>query len=281
MTTRALTSGTAIKNMDFLFPSSKDEQHRIGELLTNLEYAITFHQRKLDQIKEYKKGMLQKMFPKKGETVPEVRFPGFEGDWEERKFKDVFDGLQNNTLSRADLNYVSGTVKNVHYGDVLIKFGDYIDVSVDELPFITDDSLVAKYCNSFLKDGDIIIADTAEDATVGKCSEIVGSDGMKLLSGLHTIPCRPKNRYAPKYMGYYINSDAYHKQLIPLMQGTKVTSISKSALQDTDMLIPKTFNEQAKIGEWFSNLDALITLHQQKLDQIREYKKGLLQQMFV
>ena len=94
--------------------------------------------------------------------------------WEQRKFKDVFDGLQNNTFSRADLNYESGAVKNVHYGDVLIKFGDFIDVSKDELPFITDESQTTKYNSSFLQDGDIIIADTAEDSTVGKCSEIVG-----------------------------------------------------------------------------------------------------------
>ncbi len=159
------------------------------------------------------------------------------------------------------MNYESGAVKNVHYGDVLIKFGDFIDVSTDELPFITDESKTAKYSGSFLQDGDIIIADTAEDSTVGKCSEIVGSEGVKLLAGLHTIPCRPIEKYAPKFMGYYINSDAYHKQLIPLMQGIKVTSVSKSALQDTDMILPKSFEEQAKIGEYFSNIDSLITLH--------------------
>ena len=200
--------------------------------------------------------------------------------WEQRKFKDVFDGLQNNTFSRADLNYESGAVKNVHYGDVLIKFGDFIDVSKDELPFITDESQTTKYNSSFLQDGDIIIADTAEDSTVGKCSEIVGFQGVKLLSGLHTIPCRPKEKYAPKFMGYYINSDAYHKQLIPLMQGIKVTSISKSALQETDMILPKSFEEQAQIGEYFSNIDHLITLHQRKCDEMKKMKKFMLQKMF-
>ena len=200
--------------------------------------------------------------------------------WEQRKFKDVFDGLQNNTFSRADLNYESGAVKNVHYGDVLIKFGDFIDVSKDELPFITDESQTTKYNSSFLQDGDIIIADTAEDSTVGKCSEIVGFQGVKLLSGLHTIPCRPKEKYAPKFMGYYINSDAYHKQLIPLMQGIKVTSISKSALQETDMILPKSFEEQAQIGEYFSNIDHLITLHQRKCETLKKLKKSMLQKMF-
>ena len=178
------------------------------------------------------------------------------------------------------MNYESGAVKNVHYGDVLIKFGDFIDVSKDELPFITDESQTTKYNSSFLQDGDIIIADTAEDSTVGKCSEIVGFQGVKLLSGLHTIPCRPKEKYAPKFMGYYINSDAYHKQLIPLMQGIKVTSISKSALQETDMILPKSFEEQAQIGEYFSNIDHLITLHQRKCNWLKKLKEYMLKNIF-
>lgn len=176
----------------------------------------------------------------------------------------MFTGLQNNTLSRSELNYENGTVKNVHYGDVLIKFGDYIDASKEELPFINDDSKVEKFKGSFLHNGDIVIADTAEDETVGKCTEIQGVDDIKLISGLHTIPCRPKEEYGAKFLGYYMNSSAYHAQLIPLMQGIKVTSISKSALQDTNMIIPKSVDEQTIIGEYFSNLDHLITLHQRK-----------------
>ena len=188
--------------------------------------------------------------------------------------------MQNNTLSRADLNYESGTVKNVHYGDVLIKFGEYIDASKTDLPYISDDTKADKFKSSFLQNGDIIIADTAEDDTVGKCTEIQGSEGLKLLSGLHTIACRPKEKYGPLFLGYYINSPAYHNQLKPLMQGIKVTSISKSALQDTDMIIPKSIDEQMIIGEYFSNLDHLITLHQRKCDETKELKKFMLQKMF-
>ena len=266
---------------ELMIPQDIEEQKKIGKYFEELERLITLHQRKLEHIKDLKKCMLQKMFPKSGQLYPEIRFPEFTDAWEQRKFKDVFDGLQNNTFSRADLNYESGAVKNVHYGDVLIKFDDFIDVSKDELPFITDESQITKYNSSFLQDGDIIIADTAEDSTVGKCSEIVGSQGVKLLSGLHTIPCRPKEKYAPKFMGYYINSDAYHKQLIPLMQGIKVTSISKSALQETDIILPKSFEEQAQIGEYFFNIDHLITLHQRELDHLKLLKKGMLQQLFI
>lgn len=211
---------------------------------------------------------------------PKIRFKGYADAWEQRKFSDVFTGLQNNTLSRSELNYESGTVKNVHYGDVLIKFGDYIDASKEELPFINDDSKVEKFKGSFLHNGDIVIADTAEDETVGKCTEIQGVDDIKLISGLHTIPCRPKEEYGAKFLGYYMNSSAYHAQLIPLMQGIKVTSISKSALQDTNMIIPKSVDEQTIIGEYFFNLDHLITLHQRKCEEIKTLKKFMLQKMF-
>ena len=251
-------------NIEIEVPSV-DEQKAIGRYLDFLDHLITLHQRKCDDTKELKKYMLQKMFPKNGEKFPEIRFKGFTEAWEQRKFAAVFDGLQNNTFSRAELNYESGTVKNVHYGDVLIKFGDYIDASETELPYISDDAKADKFKNSFLQDGDIIIADTAEDEAVGKCIEIQGSEGLKLLSGLHTIACRPKGKYGPMFLGYYINSPAYHNQLKPLMQGIKVTSISKSALQDTDMIMPQDIEEQEKIGEYFSNLDHLITLHRRAL----------------
>ena len=264
-----------------IYIPSVSEQRQIADVLIRLDNLITLHQRKYEKLLVIKKSMLGKMFPKAGEKVPEIRFAGFTDDWEQRKFVSVFDGLQNNTLSRAELNYESGTIKNVHYGDVLIKFGDYIDASQTELPYISDDAKADKFKNSFLQDGDIIIADTAEDDTVGKCTEIRGSEGMKLLSGLHTIACRPKEKYGPMFLGYYINSPAYHNQLKPLMQGIKVTSISKSALQDTDMIIPKSIDEQIKIGEYFSNLDNLITLHQREVNKLKNLKKSLLGKMFI
>lgn len=238
--TQIYVNWTTISLLEYMIPS-KEEQVKIGEHLHGISNLIALHQRKYFII--YNKLIT----------------------WEQRKFAAVFDGLQNNTLSRAELNYESGTVKNVHYGDVLIKFGDYIDASETELPYISDDAKADKFKNSFLQDGDIIIADTAEDEAVGKCTEIQGSEGLKLLSGLHTIACRPKEKYGPMFLGYYINSPAYHNQLKPLMQGIKVTSISKSALQDTDMIMPQDIEEQEKIGEYFSNLDHLITLHRRAL----------------
>ena len=211
---------------------------------------------------------------------PRIRFEGYTEAWELRKFGSSFTGLQNNTLSRADLNDESGVVQNVHYGDILVKFGEYIDASKEDLSYISDETVASKFSKSFLQDGDIVIADTAEDDTVGKCSEIVGSKEKTLIAGLHTMAYRPNEKYASKFLGYYLNSSAYHNQLRPLMQGIKVTSISKAAMQDTDMIVPTSLDEQAIIGEYFSNLDNLITLHQRKYEILTKVKKSMLEKMF-
>lgn len=195
---------------------------------------------------------------------PKIRFQGYTEDWEQRKLGEALVSLQNNTLSRADLSNETGVAKNVHYGDVLVKFGEVLNVSEENLPMISDESVLTKYKASFLQNGDVIIADTAEDSTVGKCSEIAGLNDEVVLSGLHTIPYRPIEKFASGYLGYYLNSSAYHNQLIPLMQGIKVTSISKSAMKDTRIVYPKSLEEQGKIGAYFSTLDHLITLHQHK-----------------
>lgn len=257
------------------------EQQQIGMYFQSLDHLITLHQRKCEETKKLKKYMLQKMFPQNGQTVPEIRFSGFTDAWEQRKLGDVLISLQNNTFSRADLSNESGVAKNVHYGDVLIKFGEVLDVSKEQLPMILDESVLTKYKASFLQNGDVIVADTAEDSTVGKCSEIAGLNDEVILSGLHTIPYRPAEKFATGYLGYYLNSCAYHNQLIPLMQGIKVTSISKSAMQDTDIVYPKLMEEQTEIGNYFYALDHLITLHQYKCEQLQSMKKFMLQNMFV
>ena len=184
--------------------------------------------------------------------------------WEQRKFNDVFSILQNCTLSRAELSYDNGEAFNIHYGDVLIKFGEVIDAETALLPRITDDKIVASFRSSALQDGDIVIADTAEDEAVGKCAEMLNLQEKTAISGLHTIPARPTARFATGYLGYFMNSPAFHDQLLPLMQGTKVTSVSKSALQDTVISFPSERAEQGQIGRYFMALDTLITLHQRE-----------------
>ncbi|MCI7469750.1 MAG: restriction endonuclease subunit S, partial [Lachnospiraceae bacterium] len=205
----------------------------------------------------------------------------FTDDWEQRKLGECFSSLQNNTLSRAELSDENGVAMNVHYGDVLIKFDECLDVSKEVLPFIEKQSIADKFKTSYLQNGDVIVADTAEDETVGKCTEIMGLTDQKVISGLHTIPLRPNEEFATGYLGFYLNSAAYHDQLKPLMQGIKVTSISKSAMHDTIIRYPSDIKEQELIGRYFISLDHLITLHQRELDKLVNIKKSMLEKMFV
>ena len=257
-----------------------DEQRLISSFFKQLDTLITLHQRKYDKLIQFKAAMLEKMFPKNGANKPEIRFRGFTDGWEQRKLSDTLNFLSNNTLSRAELSEDTGTYKNVHYGDVLIKFGEYIDAQSTDLPYIADDEKAKKFESSKLQDGDIIIVDTAEDEAVGKCVEIGNIGDLSIVSGLHTIPCRPKVKFAPAYLGFYLNSSSYHDQLIPLMQGIKVTSISKSAISDTLISAQTDLSEQGKIGQFFSQLDTLITLHQRKCDKYKSIKSGLIRKLF-
>ena len=268
-------------DIDLSVPKDIVEQKQIGAFIRQLDNLITLHQRKYDKLTNVKKSMLEKMFPKNGSNVPEIRFKGFTEAWEQRKLGEVLISLQNNTLSRADLSSEEGIAKNIHYGDILVKFGEVIDVKTESLPMISDETVIAKYKSSFLQNGDVIVADTAEDETVGKCTEIAGLSDEIVISGLHTIPYRPLQKYAPGYLGYYMNSASFHNQLLPLMQGIKVTSISKTALQNTDILYPKSATEQAAIGTYFRNLDNFITLHQRELEKLKNIKKSCLENMFV
>ncbi|WP_046027880.1 restriction endonuclease subunit S [Vibrio vulnificus] len=211
---------------------------------------------------------------------PEIRFKEFGGEWELVPFGVCFSNIPNNTLSRADLNYENGIAKNIHYGDVLIKFGEVLDASNELLPFITNESVVNKLKHAALRDGDIVIADAAEDTTVGKCTELFNIGDQLVLSGLHTIAVSPNLPFASKYLGYYLNSSSYHDQLLSLMQGIKVLSISKSAIQKTTVTFPNNEKEQTQIGNYFQKLDSLINQHQQKQDKLCNIKKAMLEKMF-
>ena len=230
-------SGKGLAAGEFAFPS-KDEQTAIGSMFKQLDHLITLHQRK----------RCKRLF-----THPLV--------WEQCKLGDCFEFLKNNTLSRADLNGENGTARNVHYGDILIKFGDCLNGERSDLPFINDDTVLPKFAGSILREGDVIFADTAEDEAAGKCVELRKLSKEPTISGLHTIPARPRFPFGTGYLGHYLNSDAYHGQLLPLMQGIKVISVSKAALQDTQVRFPG-LSEQTAIGAALSEIDTLIALHQ-------------------
>ena len=211
---------------------------------------------------------------------PKIRFKGFEGEWKSKAFQESFVPLKNNSLSRAELTD-DGEIANVHYGDVLIKYSECVDTSVDKLTYILDNEIGKNLVkNGALKRGDIIFADAAEDNSVGKCSELICEDNELIVSGLHTIACRPQIDVAERYLGYYLNSPAYHNQLLPHIQGTKISSISRKAINTTSVVIPTQKKEQQTIAFYFTSLDSQISASTSRLASLKQMKAASLQAMF-
>lgn len=214
---------------------------------------------------------------KKKELVPKLRFLKQKSKWIIDNFN--FEFLQTNSFSRAEMDDEKGSVKNIHYGDILTKYDNVLqDMSV--VPFINRDIDLSKFQEeSYLKNGDIVIADTAEDFTAGKAVEVLNID-FPVLAGQHTLLCRPKINFAPGFIGYYLNSPSYHNRLIPLLTGTKVYSISKANIKNTFILYPEKFEEQQKIANCLSSIDELIDAERRKLKVLEKYKSGLMQKLF-
>ena len=196
--------------------------------------------------------------------------------WEVKPFAECFTLIRNNTYSRECMTGVPGGVANVHYGDVLVKYGAVLDFSKDDVPCLKSGVRPNK---DLLKDGDLIFADTAEDETAGKAVEVQGVRQTMAVAGLHTVACRPhEGIFAPRYLGYYINSAAYHNQLLPLMTGTKVTSVSRSGFVSTYVAIPP-HSEQERIAEALSDVDALLSAMTTLIEKKRAIKQGVMQQL--
>jgi len=200
-------------------------------------------------------------------------------DWDTVTFAECFNVLPSNTLSRAELNYNAGTVKNIHYGDVLTKFSSVLDCEHETLPYVNPEC-APKLSSVVLQDGDVIIADTAEDNTVGKATEVIGVGGQRIVSGLHTIPCRPKQKecFAPKWLGYFINHPVFHNQILPFVTGIKVSSISKNTIADTVIAVPGK-PEQERIVKVLSDLDNFMISIEKLIEKKKLIKKGTLQDL--
>ena len=249
---------------------SVSEQDKVSELFGVLDARIVAQAQLIEALKKYKRGLSNKLFE------------DYSNNWIAANFADVFKLLQNNTFSRAELTCEETEILNIHYGDVLIKYGDILDLSkVCDIPFIKNNIDLKRYSEtSYLKNGDIVIADTAEDYTVGKTIEIFSASGKRILSGLHTIPCRSLISFEAKYLGYYLNSYSFRKQILPLIQGTKVSSISKSELQKVKVKYPEP-KEQKRIVSILSLIDEKIYIAEHQLTFLKICKDGLLQQMFI
>lgn len=212
--------------------------------------------------------------------VPKLRFKREDGtdypEWNSKSFSDTFSSLNNNTFSRNMLSE-SGSVCNIHYGDIFVKYGEICDVQKENIPKVNDHIDTGKY--DLLQDGDIILADTAEDETVGKATEILNVDTATVISGLHTMACRPNYKFAPMYLGYYINSPTYHNQLLPFMQGIKVTSIGRKNISETSISFP-CLEEQQKIADFLSNVDEVIAQSEAEVANLQQQKKAAMQKIF-
>ena len=211
---------------------------------------------------------------------PKIRLKGFCGEWKSTPFLETFDYIKNNSLSR-DMLSQEGEVQNIHYGDVLIKYGECVDSNKDDIPFVKDKETAKVFLRTgALQNGDVVIADAAEDNSVGKCSEIVCDSMAQIVSGLHTIPVRPKSEFASRYLGYYMNSPAYHNQLLPHIQGTKISSISKKAVACTNIIHPASKDEQRALATFFTSLDNQISAAEKRLASLKQVKAASLQAMF-
>ena len=266
-----------IKQLSILIPSLP-EQEKIASFLTLIDKKIEKQKELVELLKKYKRGLLSQIFSQK------LRFKDDNGNyypnWEECRFDEIFQILGNNTLSRECLNYTNVGVKNIHYGDILVKYNTCINDEIDKIPNINSDINLNKISDdNYLKVGDVILADTAEDYTVGKACEIVSCKA-KILSGLHTIPCRPKQYFAKGYLGYYLNSTEYHDKLIPLITGIKVSAISKKEIKKTIIKYP-IYKEQEKIANLLLLIENKLNSNIKKLELFATYKKGLLQQLFI
>jgi len=247
------------------------EQQRIAEALSDMDELIASLEKLISKKKAIKQGAMQELLTGKR------RLPGFCGEWERKLFGDLFEICPNNAYTRDQLT-IGGKIKNIHYGDILTKYGAYLDGSLSSIPTLEKALEKKKFTEkAFVKDGDIIIADTAEDLIVGKAVEIINVSG-KILSGQHTFLCRPIIPFAPMYLGYYLNSADFHDQVVPYVTGTKVSSINKSSLCSLIVKYPD-IPEQTAIAEILSNMDKDILTFEERLEKARQIKQGMMQQL--
>ena len=263
-------AASRISNIDLYHPSP-DEQLKIANILSLLDQRIEAVCKIVEHLKKYKRGVSKKLFDEIHKDSSCVI----------KQFSEVFEPLQNNTFSRECLTNDPSDVLNIHYGDILVKYGSVVDIDIDEVPYIKPETDISKYnSSSYLQNGDVVFADTAEDYTVGKTCEITNASGHRVLSGLHTMPYRPTINFVPMYLGYYFNSAAFRAQILPMIQGAKVSSISKSEMKKTTLHIP-AIESQMKVVIILYTLDERIKRTELVLQELQQIKKGLLQNLFI
>ena len=256
--------------LDFALPLPPvTERAKIAAILTTQDKMIELKENLLTEKQRQKKYLMQQLLTGK------ARLPGFNEEWKKKRFCEAFTFGTTNTFSREYMCKDSAGVKNIHYGDILVKYREILILSEQEIPSLLSE--VSSKITSFVDDGDVVIADTAEDLTAGKVVEIQKTQDKKVAAGLHTMLCKPmKGCFASGWLGYYMNSEYYHKQLIPYISGVKVMSISKGNIVKTNILVP-SIEEQTAIVEVLSTVDHELDLLRQDIKQEKQKKKALMQ----
>ena len=271
---RAKLNADVMMKLNILLPTFV-EQEKIGSFFKQLDNTIDLHQRKLDLLKEQKKGYLQKMFPKNGAKVPELRFAGFADDWEEHKLGDVIDiengyAFKSEYFSDEEKRHIVLTPGSVKIGGGFQKDkGRYYDVSG-----VFPEKFIFKPGNIFITMTDL----TPTAQSLGYPAIVPRDDNIYLHNQrLGKIINTTTN---PEFLYTLLTTDTYHKEIVSSASGTTVKHSSVSKILDFKSAIPN-IDEQKLIGSFFKELDNTIVLHQRKLDLLKEQKKGFLQNMFV
>ncbi len=260
---------------------SLPEQTKIANFLTLFDCKIAKQAEKVSSLEEYKKGLMQKIFSR------ELRFKDHDGkdypEWKHKKFGEIFDFYPTYSHSRAMLNMSAGSIKYIHYGDIHTKYPIILDVQNTHIPYINDTIAASSIIqDSFCKNGDLVIADASEDyEAIGKAIVVKNVRNDKIISGLHTILARDEKGFTvDSFRGYMLASDEVRKKIKISAVGAKVLGISKTNLLNIELKLP-CLPEQTKIANFLTLFDRKIEKEKEKLEALREQKKGLLQQMFV
>ena len=261
---------TELKNIELSMPVNEDEKIKIGTFFTELDNLITLHQRKYDKLTKVKKAMLEKMFPKNGSLYPEIRFKGFTDAWEQREFGDENDLItgypfESDCFSETGINLIRGM--NVKRG--------YIDLSNDICVKWTSSKGLESY---LLKENDIIIQ--MDGALIGKSYGIIKKKHLPALLVQRVTRARINNEIADSDFMYQTIQRDFLTYISMNKTETAVPHLSLNDIKNFGIMVP-TLLEQKMIGSFFANLDRLITLHQRKLEKLKNIKKACLEKMFV
>ena len=266
MTTRALTSGTALKEMYFSYPRDLEEQNKIGEILLRLDKIITLHQRKLKHLNFKKKALLQKLFPKNGERHPELRFPEFTDAWEQRKLGDIATITGGGTPSTNISEYWNGDID--WYSPVEIGENRYVSRSTRKITKLGLEKSSAK----ILPVGTVLFTSRAG---IGNTA-ILQAEGCTN-QGFQSIT--PNSKELDTYFLYTMTPKLKRYGEVT-GAGSTFVEVSGKQMEQMNLMIP-SLEEQKHVSQLFELMDDTITLHQRKLEHLQLQKKALLQQMFV